>query len=213
MDKILITAFEPFGGDDLNVSEKVLNFLPEKIGNLKIVKLLLPVVRNKSLDKIKDEIRKENPKYILALGQAGGIKNVSIERIGINVDDYRIKDNEGNQPVDEKIFDDGENAYFSTLPIKRIYEKLESKGYPVKISNTAGTFVCNHVLYGIRYIIEKENLGIKAGFIHLPYMSEQVKGNTSFSMPIEDILNAVVKAIEVISNYNEDKKIVAGEIF
>ncbi|MDC4459520.1 hypothetical protein NQ652_17750, partial [Acinetobacter baumannii] len=145
MDKILITAFEPFGGDDLNVSEKVLNFLPERIGNLKIVKLLLPVVRNKSLDKIKDEIRKENPKYILALGQAGGIKNVSIERIGINVDDYRIKDNEGNQPVDEKIFDDGENAYFSTLPIKRIYEKLESKGYPVKISNTAGTFVCNHV--------------------------------------------------------------------
>ncbi len=107
MDKILITAFEPFGGEKINSTEKVLNFLPEKIGNLEIIKLLLPVVRNKSLCKIKDKIMEEKPKYILSLGQAGGSKNIAIERIGINVDDYRIKDNAGNQPIDEKIFCDG----------------------------------------------------------------------------------------------------------
>ncbi|WP_064580895.1 pyroglutamyl-peptidase I [Streptobacillus moniliformis] len=213
MDKILITAFEPFGGEKINSTEKVLNFLPEKIGNLEIIKLLLPVVRNKSLCKIKDKIMEEKPKYILSLGQAGGSKNIAIERIGINVDDYRIKDNAGNQPIDEKIFCDGENAYFSTLPIKKIYEKLENKGYSVKISNTAGTFVCNHVLYGIRYMIEKEKLDIKSGFIHIPYIDEQVKDDNTFSMSIKDILNAIICAIEVIENYEKDEKIVAGEIF
>ncbi|WP_064590246.1 pyroglutamyl-peptidase I [Streptobacillus moniliformis] len=213
MDKILITAFEPFGGEKINSTEKVLNFLPEKIGNLEIIKLLLPVVRNKSLCKIKDKIMEEKPKYILSLGQAGGSKNIAIERIGINVDDYRIKDNSGNQPIDEKIFCDGENAYFSTLPIKKIYEKLENKGYSVKISNTAGTFVCNHVLYGIRYMIEKEKLDIKSGFIHIPYIDEQVKDDNTFSMSIKDILNAIICAIEVIENYEKDEKIVAGEIF
>ncbi|WP_064610985.1 pyroglutamyl-peptidase I [Streptobacillus moniliformis] len=213
MDKILITAFEPFGGEKINSTEKVLNFLPEKIGNLEIIKLLLPVVRNKSLCKIKDKIMEEKPKYILSLGQAGGSKNIAIERIGINVDDYRIKDNAGNQPIDEKIFCDGENAYFSTLPIKKIYEKLENKGYSVKISNTAGTFVCNHVLYGIRYMIEKEKLNIKSGFIHIPYIDEQVKDDNTFSMSIKDILNAIICAIEVIENYEKDEKIVAGEIF
>ncbi|WP_064612188.1 pyroglutamyl-peptidase I [Streptobacillus moniliformis] len=213
MDKILITAFEPFGGEKINSTEKVLNFLPEKIGNLEIIKLLLPVVRNKSLCKIKDKIMEEKPKYILSLGQAGGSKNIAIERIGINVDDYRIKDNAGNQPIDEKIFCDGENAYFSTLPIKKIYEKLENKGYSVKISNTAGTFVCNHVLYGIRHMIEKEKLDIKSGFIHIPYIDEQVKDDNTFSMSIKDILNAIICAIEVIENYEKDEKIVAGEIF
>ncbi|ACZ00528.1 pyroglutamyl-peptidase I [Streptobacillus moniliformis] len=213
MDKILITAFEPFGGEKINSTEKVLNFLPEKIGNLEIIKLLLPVVRNKSLCKIKDKIMEEKPKYILSLGQAGGSKNIAIERIGINVDDYRIKDNAGNQPIDEKIFCDGENAHFSTLPIKKIYEKLENKGYSVKISNTAGTFVCNHVLYGIRYMIEKEKLDIKSGFIHIPYIDEQVKDDNTFSMSIKDILNAIICAIEVIENYEKDEKIVAGEIF
>ncbi|WP_064580577.1 pyroglutamyl-peptidase I [Streptobacillus moniliformis] len=213
MDKILITAFEPFGGEKINSTGKVLNFLPEKIGNLEIIKLLLPVVRNKSLCKIKDKIMEEKPKYILSLGQAGGSKNIAIERIGINVDDYRIKDNSGNQPIDEKIFCDGENAYFSTLPIKKIYEKLENKGYSVKISNTAGTFVCNHVLYGIRYMIEKEKLDIKSGFIHIPYIDEQVKDDNTFSMSIKDILNAIICAIEVIENYEKDEKIVAGEIF
>ncbi|QXW65298.1 pyroglutamyl-peptidase I [Streptobacillus moniliformis] len=213
MDKILITAFEPFGGEKINSTEKVLNSLPEKIGNLEIIKLLLPVVRNKSLCKIKDKIMEEKPKYILSLGQAGGSKNIAIERIGINVDDYRIKDNSGNQPIDEKIFCDGENAYFSTLPIKKIYEKLENKGYSVKISNTAGTFVCNHVLYGIRYMIEKEKLDIKSGFIHIPYIDEQVKDDNTFSMSIKDILNAIICAIEVIENYEKDEKIVAGEIF
>ncbi|CAM3134919.1 pyroglutamyl-peptidase I [Streptobacillus ratti] len=214
MDKILITAFEPFGKDDINVSEQVLNHIPEKIGNLEVVKLLLPVVRYRSLEKVKEKIIKEKPRYVLSLGQAGGSKGISIERIGINVDDYRIRDNEDNQPIDEKIFNDGENAYFSTLPIKSIYQKLENLDYPVKISNSAGTFVCNHVLYGIRYMIEKENLNIKSGFIHIPYMNEQVKdkGNI-FSMDIKYILNAIVIAIETISNCEKDEKVVAGEIF
>ncbi|WP_156299143.1 pyroglutamyl-peptidase I [Streptobacillus canis] len=214
MGKILITAFDPFGGDQINVSEEVLKNLPEKINGYEVIKLLIPVVRNKSLNKIKEAIITYNPKYILSLGQAGGSKTISIERIGVNVDDYRIEDNEGNQPIDEPIFADGENAYFSTLPIKSIFERLEKESLPVKISNTAGTFVCNHVLYGVRYIIEKEKFDIKSGFIHLPYMDFQVKNKENmYSLPFEKILNGVIKAIEVIVDNEKDKKIIAGEIF
>ncbi|NYV27510.1 pyroglutamyl-peptidase I [Streptobacillus felis] len=214
MKKILVTGFEPFGGDETNVSEQVLNSLPEIIGNLKVEKLLIPVVRNKSLRKIEEKVLEINPSFILSLGQAGGSKTISIERIGINIDDFRIKDNDGNQPIDELIFEDGENAYFSNLPIKTMYNEIEKEGIDVKISNTAGTYVCNHVLYGVRYMVEKNKWNIKSGFIHLPYTKEQVEGKENMPfMMFDQTLKAIIKAIETLSVEKVEKKIVGGEIY
>ena len=124
----------------------------------------------KSIKKIDAAIKKYDPDIILSIGQAGGRADISIERIGINIDDYRIKDNEGNQPIDEKIFEDGKNAYFSNIPIKAMIENIQKANIPASISNTAGTFVCNHVLYGVQYLINKKYFNKKSGSVSYTHL-------------------------------------------
>ncbi|MDO4690839.1 MAG: pyroglutamyl-peptidase I [Fusobacterium sp.] len=213
MKKILITGFDPFGGEKINPALEVIKMLPEEILKNKVKVLEIPTVWKKSLEKIEEHIKLFEPDFILSIGQAGGRADISIERIAINVDDFRIKDNEGNQPIDEKIFEDGENAYFSTLPIKAILKKMLENRIPASISNSAGTFVCNHVFYGLRYLIETKYKNIKSGFIHIPYLPEQVldKPNTA-SMNLETILKGIQIAIETIIECDMDLKISAGTI-
>ena len=165
------------------------------------------------VEKIEKEIESYKPDYVLSIGQAGGRASISIERVAINIDDFRIKDNEGNQPIDENIFEDGENAYFSTLPIKSIQDELSKNNIPSSISNTAGTFVCNHVLYGVLYLIEKKYKGKKSGFIHIPFLPEQVvdKRNTP-SMELSTIVKGLTAAIEAIVKNDEDIKEVGGTV-
>lgn len=211
--KILVTGFDPFGEDKINPAIESVKKLPDEIKGVKIIKLEIPTVYMKSLEKIDEAIKEYNPDVILSIGQAGGRPDITVERVGINVDDYRIKDNEGNQPIDTKIYDDGENAYFSNLPIKAIVENIRKNNIPASISNTAGTFVCNHVLYGVQYLLDNKYPNKKSGFIHIPFLPEQVisRPNTP-SMSISTIVKALTLALEAIIENDSDKKISGGTI-
>lgn len=211
--KILVTGFDPFGGEPINPAIESVKRLPDNIAGAEIIKLEIPTVRKKSLEKIEEAINKHNPDVILSIGQAGGRFDISIERVGINLDDFRIPDNEGNQTIDEPIFPDGENAYFVKLPVKAMVQNVQKNNIPASVSYTAGTFVCNHVLYGILYLIEKKYNGKKSGFIHIPFLPEQVvdKRNTP-SMELSTIVKGLTAAIEAIVKNDEDIKEVGGTV-
>ena len=211
--KILVTGFDPFGGEPINPAIESVKRLPDNIAGAEIIKLEIPTVRKKSLEKIEKAINEHNPDVILSIGQAGGRFDISIERIGINLDDFRIPDNEGNQIIDEPIFPDGENAYFVKLPVKAMVQNVQKNNIPASVSYTAGTFVCNHVLYGVLYLIEKKYKGKKSGFIHIPFLPQQVvdKRNTP-SMELNTIVKGLTAAIEAIVKNNEDIKEVGGTV-
>ena len=211
--KILVTGFDPFGGEPINPAIESVKRLPDNIAGAEIIKLEIPTVRKKSLEKIEKAINEHNPDVILSIGQAGGRFDISIERVGINLDDFRIPDNEGNQIIDEPIFPDGENSYFVKLPVKAMVQNVQKNNIPASVSYTAGTFVCNHVLYGVLYLIEKKYKGKKSGFIHIPFLPQQVvdKRNTP-SMELNTIVKGLTAAIEVIVKNNEDIKEVGGTV-
>lgn len=211
--KVLITGFTPFGGEDINPAYEAVKNLDDIINGAHIIKEEISTVFHKSIDELDNLIETENPNIVICVGQAGGRFHISIERVAINVDDARIADNEGNQLIDEKIYDDGENAYFSSLPIKAMVRRIREGGIPASISNTAGTFVCNHLMYGLLYLIHNKYPNIRGGFIHVPYSTGQVisKGNVA-SMSIEDITKGLSFAIEAALEYDEDIKSVEGKI-
>ena len=171
--KILITAFDPFGGESVNPALEAVKLMKDEIEGAQIVKLEIPTVFHKSINKVKEAILSEDPDVVLSIGQAGGRFDVTPERVAINVDDARIPDNEGNQPLDLPIFEDGEPAYFATLPVKAMVEAIRAEGIPSSLSNSAGTFVCNHIMYGVLYLVSKMDKHIRAGFIHVPFTPEQ----------------------------------------
>lgn len=211
--KFLITGFDPFGGEEINPSWEVVKRLENKISDYEIIKLELPTVFGKSADILREAIEKHKPTFILSLGQAGSREDISIERVAINQDDARISDNMGQSPIDEIIRRDGENAYFSNLPIKAIVENIKKAGIKASVSNTAGTFVCNHIMYQALYFVNKYYPNIKAGFIHIPYLPSQVVNKVELaSMQIEDMIKGISIAIETIIEYaeKEDKKISGG---
>ena len=211
--KILVTGFDPFGGEPINPAIESVKRLPDNIAGAEIIKLEIPTVRKKSLEKIEKAINEHNPDVILSIGQAGGRFDISIERVGINLDDFRIPDNEGNQIIDEPIFPDGENSYFVKLPVKAMVQNVQKNNIPASVSYTAGTFVCNHVLYGVLYLIEKKYKDKKSGFIHIPFLPEQVvdKRNTP-SMELSTIVKGLTAAIEAIVKNDEDIKEVGGTV-
>ena len=211
--KILVTGFDPFGGEPINPAIESVKRLPDNIAGAEIIKLEIPTVRKKSLEKIEKAINEHNPDVILSIGQAGGRFDISIERIGINLDDFRIPDNEGNQIIDEPVFPDGENSYFVKLPVKAMVQNVQKNNIPASVSYTAGTFVCNHVLYGVLYLIEKKYKGKKSGFIHIPFLPQQVIDKRNMpSMELNTIVKGLTAAIEAIVKNNEDIKEVGGTV-
>lgn len=211
--KILVTGFDPFGGESINPAIESVKKLPDKILDAEIIKLEIPTVAKKSINKIEEAIIKHNPDVILSIGQAGGRFDITVERIGINIDDFRIKDNEGNQFIDTPIFEDGDSSYFSNLPVKAMVENIQNKNIPASVSYTAGTFVCNHVLYGVRYLIEKKYNGKKSGFIHIPFLPEQVLDKRNMpSMALDTIVEGIIAAIEAIIQNDSDIKKIGGNI-
>ena len=198
--KILLTAFTPFDGESINPALEAMKLLPDKIGNLAVLKLEVPTVFGKSAKLAIEKIEREKPDFVLSIGQAGGRAEITPERIAINIDDAGIPDNEGNQPVDRPIYLDGENAYFSTLPVKAMVEAIKKEGLPAALSNSAGTYVCNHLLYSVLYYIQINALPIKAGFIHVPYIPEQTLDKKDKpSLPLQDIVKGLKASIEAIS--------------
>ena len=147
--KILVTGFDPFGGEPVNPSIETVKRLPDMIAGAEIIKLEIPTVCHKSLKVIDRAISQYEPDVILSIGQAGGRADITVERVGINIDDGPIPDNEGNQIIDEPVAKDGPAAYFVTVPVKAMVQRIRSKDIPASVSNTAGTFVCNHVTYGV----------------------------------------------------------------
>jgi pyroglutamyl-peptidase len=145
--KLLLTGFEPFGGENRNPSAEIVTGIPAQIGDAEIIKLILPVVRGLASSTVQEAVENFHPDVILSIGQAGGRASISVERVAVNLDDYRIPDNGGNQPVDEPIVPGGPDAYFCTLPIKEMVEAVQRAGIPAAQSLSAGTFVCNHVMY------------------------------------------------------------------
>lgn len=202
---ILVTGFEPFGGETVNPAIETVKRLPDMIGGAEIIKLEIPVVWKKSLRAIEKAVEEYDPDVILSVGQAGGKADITVERIGINIDDYRIPDNEGNQITDEPVFVDGPAAYFATVPVKAMVRRIQERGIPASISNTAGTFVCNHVMYGTSHIIATEYPGKWSGFIHIPFLPEQTAAKENMpSMPLDVMAEAVTAAIEAVAAAHRD---------
>ena len=173
----------------------------------------MPTVCGKSIDTVPAAIEQELPDAVLCIGQAGGRYDLMPERGAINLDDARIKDNEGNQPIDQPVFEDGAPAYFATLPIKAMVKAMQEAGIPASVSNSAGTFVCNHVTYGVRYLIEKEFPGKRSGFIHIPYLPSQAASKKAMpSMELDTIVRGLTAAIEAMIEHQEDVKITGGTI-
>lgn len=197
--KVLVTGFDPFGGEKVNPAFEVIKRLSSNIAGAEVVKLQVPTVFRKSIDVTIKAIEAEKPDFVLCIGQAGGRFAITVERVAINIDDARIPDNENNQPIDMPIDPEGEPAYFATIPIKEIVEAIKNEGIPAAVSNTAGTFVCNHLLYGVLNYINKNDLNIKAGFIHIPFLPEQVVDKTNMpSMSIDTMVKAIEIAITTI---------------
>lgn len=209
--KILVTAFDPFGEEKTNPALEAVKLLPETIGEHTITKLEIPTVFNESVEVIKQQLKIESYDAVLSIGQAGGRFELTPERVGINVDDARIADNKGNQPIDEVIQQDGASAYFSNMPVKRLTQAIKDAGVPASLSNSAGTFVCNHVLYQLGYLHATAFSHIQFGFIHVPFIPEQVtnKPNTP-SMALNTIVTGLEAAIAALSENNEDETIALG---
>ena len=212
--KILVTAFDPFGGERINPALEAVKLMRDQIEGAEIVKLEIPTVFHKSIEKVKAAILSETPDVVLSIGQAGGRFEVTPERVAINVDDARIPDNEGNQPLNQPIFENGEPAYFATLPVKAIVEAIQAEGLPASLSNSAGTFVCNHIMYGVLYHISKMGKPIRAGFIHVPFTPEQVakRPTPAPSLSAVDICRALEAAVAAIVRNESDIAAVGGKI-
>jgi pyroglutamyl-peptidase len=210
--KLLLSAFDPFGGDVVNPALEAVKLVPDRIGDTEIIKLEVPTVFHKCIDLLVTAIKKEKPDAVLCIGQAGGRFDITPERVAINVDDARIPDNEGNQPVGP-VYHDGDAAYFATLPIKAMVKKIRDAGLPSSVSNTAGTFVCNHIMYGLLYHIARSFPHIKGGFIHVPFIPEQVVNRPAPApyMALADIAKALGEAVKAIGENEGDIKINAGK--
>lgn len=212
--KVLVTGFDSFGGEKLNPALEAVKSLPSEIQGAEVRWIEIPTVFYKSAEILEEEMRCYQPDVVLCIGQAGGRKGLTPERVAINQDDARIPDNEGNQPIDLPIRQDGASAYFSTLPIKAMVQEIKKQGLPASVSNTAGTFVCNHLMYQVLYLVEKEFPNMKAGFMHVPYMAEQVVDNPNTpSMDLVDIVLGIEAGIRAIIEYGEkDLQLVGGEL-
>ena len=203
--KVLLTAFDPFGGDTVNPANEAVKLVSNNVNGVEVVKVEVPTVFHKSIDVVAKAIEEEKPDAVFCIGQAGGRAELTPERVAINIDDARIADNEGNQPIDVKVFEDGEPAFFATLPIKAMVAAIRNAGIPSSVSNTAGTFVCNHLMYGVLYTLAKKYPGVRGGFMHVPFIPEQViaRPNTP-SMALSDIVRGIEAAITAIAENDKD---------
>lgn len=193
--KVLVTGFEPFGNETVNPSYEAVKRLPDRIGRAEITKAKIPVTFATSGPVLEEAIKRHQPDIVLCVGQAGGYAGIAVERVAVNLQDASIPDNSGEQPEDQPIVPDGPNAYFSSLPVKEMVKALRKEGIPAFVSNSAGTYVCNHLMYILLHRIHLENRAMRGGFIHVPYSMEQAAGKTSVPPSME--LSQIARALEV----------------
>jgi len=209
MKTVLITGFEPFGGEQRNPSQEIARTLNGRIiVGRRVVGAVLPCVFGASLAELKRLLRTHRPELVVCVGQAGGRAEITPERVAINVDDARIADNAGQQPVDRAIVLGGPAAYWSTLPIKAIVRALQRGGMPAAVSQSAGTFVCNHVFYGLMHALRRRR-GVRGGFIHVPFLPEQAVAGQP-SLPLETMTTGVALAIAAALRVRRDARTSGG---
>lgn len=213
LPRILLTGFTPFGGESINPSwEAVRQLHGKRMAGHQVVALQLPTVFDDSRRELEAAVRELAPVILLGVGQAGGRSQLSIERVAINVQDARLPDNAGAQPIDEPVVAGGPAAYFSTLPIKAMLAALQAEGLPAEISNTAGTYVCNHVAYVMLHLAAQQQ-GVRAGFIHIPYLPEQTARMPHMpSMAGDDVVRGLTVALQVAVHRTVDEKLGAGAL-
>jgi pyroglutamyl-peptidase len=209
--RVLITGFEPFGGEGVNpswaASEQV---AATRRDGLDITAVRLSCVYGKAIEELRAAVARTDPELVLCTGQAGGRSGLSVERVAVNVDDARIPDNAGNQPVDEPVVPGGPVAYLSSLPVKACVAAVREAGLPASVSGTAGNFLCNHVFYGLAHLIATERPGLRGGFVHVPYAPEQVVGRSEPSMSVPDIARGLAVIVETAARTTRDLKVPEG---
>lgn len=203
--KILITGFEPFGGESVNPAYEAVKLLPDMAGDIQIVKMEIPTVFGEAGKVVETGILQHQPDAVICVGQAGRRADIGVERVAINLVEASIPDNAGNQPMDVKVQEDGDTAYFATIPVKAMVKNIKDHGIPASISYTAGTYVCNSVMYDLLYLIDRRYPSIRGGFIHVPYATEQGVGKPvgTATMELSTISKALLYALEAVAG--EDK--------
>ncbi len=206
MRNVLVTGFGPFGGEHVNPALEAIKLLEGRIiGGCRVVTRELPVTRFESIEAVVKHIEDTDPVLVLAVGQAGGRLEITPERVAINMDDFRIPDNGGFQPVDEPIVVAAPAAYWSTLPIKAMVVAMRETGIPASVSNSAGTFVCNHLFYGLMHHLAQPGGKIRGGFVHIPYLPEQAaRIGSQPSMAVETIVKGLEVALSAAITYETD---------
>ncbi|MBN2387269.1 MAG: pyroglutamyl-peptidase I [Anaerolineales bacterium] len=203
---LLLTGFEPFGGSNINPSEQVARTLANRpTDGVQLETAILPVDRQAGPASLLEVFERVRPQAVVCLGEAGQRAAVSIERLAINLLDYRIADNVGTQVCDQPILPDGPAAYFTTLPVREIMDAILETGIPAELSLSAGAFLCNQVTYVLLHHLETQRIRIPAGFIHLPRLPEQVarQNDRAPSMSLETMVQAVTIAIGVITRRSQ----------
>src|SRR5579885_2672208 len=205
----LVTGFEPFDGDRINPSSAALRRLPARLGGIPLATRVLPCVFGEAAAAMAETA----PDLVLAVGLAGGRAELSLERVAINLDDARIADNAGNRPIDRPVVAGGPAAYFATLPIKAAVAALREAGLPAAVSNSAGTFVCNHVFYRLMHAAATAAPGFRAGFLHVPYLPEQAAERPGApSLALDDIARGIAIVLAVAAARADDIAAAEGAI-
>ena len=208
-----MTGFEPFAGEKTNPSWDVCRQLPEEIAGMRVERLRVPCVFRRAIEVAAEAIERTRPALVVCLGQAGGRSGLSVERIGINLDDARIPDNAGAQPVDVAVAANGPPAYFASLPVKAMAAAIRAAGVPAEVSNSAGTFVCNHLLYGVLHYLAASGNRARAGFIHVPFSEEQAVGKPGApAMSIATMVKGIAAAIAAAREHREDLHVPEGAL-
>jgi len=206
---VLLTGFEPFAGDAVNPSWDAVQLVD--VPGVNLVKQLLPCGFDASLTVLRQAVEAHDPDLVIAVGLAGGRDAITPERVAINLDDARIPDNSGRSPVDEPIVDGGPAAYFTGLPVKAGVAALQAADLPAAVSHSAGTFVCNHVFYGLMHLIATERPGLRGGFVHVPYSSEMAIADKP-SLPLRAIADGLAVFTQSCVQTSDDLRVTGGAL-
>ena len=197
--KILVTGFTPFGGEKINPSWEAVKRLPDRIGGAELVKREIPTEFDASGAALRELLAELRPDAVLCVGQYGGANCIRVERVAVNLRDARIADNAGRQPADEPVVTGGPDAYFATIPTRKIVDALREQDIPAQLSYSAGTFVCNNLLYCALHESAQRDPAPRCGFVHVPYLPEQAKDGSAPSMSLDLMVKALETAAEVLA--------------
>jgi pyroglutamyl-peptidase len=211
--KALVTGFDAFGGDEVNPSSLAVGRLKKRLGKVAVQAAELPTSFARSTEALRAAIAKAKPDIVLCVGQAGGRSELCLERVAINVQDARIRDNDGKQPIDKPVVAGGPSAHFTTLPIKACVAAMRQAGLPAAVSNTAGTFVCNHIFYALMDMAAAHPSPLRGGFLHIPYVPEQAaRLGGAPSMSVDDIVRGIEIILETSASRLADLRTAEGRI-